>query len=219
METDTFPRRDVQEWLTGVVCLKINAGGDNGHPLADKFRVEAFPTLVLLDPLGKVLHNRPGAPLGDGFVEYFSAERWNAAVEALNLKDWKGTAPHLFFVRKFFPGTKLGKQAEELCRELEQQEGFTDAYEAARKAHEDALAVARKADEARLAKAREAEQKEQERRAKAKALKAEADELFKKYLKTKAYDLYRKILAEYPDLPEADEAEAILRKNKQKLSK
>ena len=32
-----------------------------------------------------------------------------------------------------------------------------------------------------------------------------------------AKEIYRKILAEYADLPEAAEAEAILKKNKQKL--
>lgn len=212
METDTFPRRDVQDWLQGVVCVKVNAGGENGHPLATKFGVEGFPTLVLIEPTGRILHNEPGAPIGEGFVDYFAAAEYNAAVDAVNIRDPKGAAPHLFFVRKWFPGTRLGKTAEEICADLEKEEGFKAAYEAAEKAYADSLATVRKETE-------EAARKEQERRAKAKDLKAEADALYAKYLRTKAYDVYRRIVAEYPDLPEADEAREILRKNKQKLTK
>jgi hypothetical protein len=212
METDTFPRRGVQEWLDGLVCMKVNAGGENGHPLATKFKVDGFPTLVLLDPMGKVLHNMAGAPPGEHFVASFAVERYNKAVESYNLRDAKGAAPDLFFVRKWFPGTDLGKRAEEICGLLEKEEGFREAYAAAGKAHADALAEARKAKE-------EAERKEEERRAKVKALRTEADELYKKYLRTKAFDLYRRILAEYPDTPEAEWAESVLKKHKQKLRK
>jgi thioredoxin-related protein len=217
METGTFPRRDVQDWLSNLVCMRVNAGGENGHPLATKFGVEGFPTIVLIEPTGRVLYNQGGAPAADHFVDFFAVEEYNKAVDACNIRDPKGAAPHLYFVCKWFRGTTLGKKAEEIRRSLEKEEGFEAAYEAARKSYEDALATARKADEERAAKAREAERREQERREKARAMKAEADELHRKYLRTKAYDLYRKILKEYPDLPEAAESRAILEKNKQRL--
>jgi hypothetical protein len=219
METDTFPRRDVQDWLGGLICIRVNAGGENGHPLATKFKVEGFPWLVLIDPTGKILYSDGGAPPGEHFVAYFAVERYNKAVDSYNIKDPKGAAPDLFFVRKWFPGTDLGKKAEEICGLLEKEEGFKAAYAAAEKAYADALAEARKAEEARLEEARAAKRKEEERREKAKALRAEADELYDKYLRTKAFDLYRKILAEYPDLPEAKWAESVLKKHKQKLRK
>ena len=219
MEADTFPRRDVQDWLDGLVCVKVNAGGENGHPLATKFGVKAFPTLVLMEPTGRILHNQAGAPVGEGFVDYFAVTEYNAAADACNIRDPKGAAPHLFFVRKWFPGTRLGKAAEEICRDLEKEEGFRAAYEAAEKAYAQSLAAVRKEAEARAEQAREAMAKEQARRVKAKELKAEADALYGKYLRTKAYDIYRRIVAEYPDLPEAFEARDILRKNKQKITK
>ena len=54
MDADTYPRRDVQQWLATTVCMKINAERDAG--LADKFGVRAFPTLVLMEPSGTVLY-------------------------------------------------------------------------------------------------------------------------------------------------------------------
>jgi tetratricopeptide (TPR) repeat protein len=202
-----FPQREVKEWMSGLVCVKINAGGDDGHPLAKKFGVDAFPTLVLLEPSGKVLYNQAGAPAdATHFVEFFGLDANNAAVKAVMDHDAKAAAAPLFYLRRWFAGTSLSKQADEIYGEFEKEPGFAEAYEAAQKEYEK-----------RLEEARDAVKKEQERRDKAKALKEEADGLYKKYLRTKAYEIYRKILAEYPDLPEADEAEAILKKNKQKL--
>lgn len=219
MQADTFPRPDVQAWLGGLVCMRINGEGPAGDALATRFGIEGVPTIVLLEPSGRVLYNKGGRPEPGQFVDFFGMSAYNAAVDACNLENPKGAAPHLFFVRKWFGATNIGKLAEEVYRSAEKEEGFKAAYEAAQKAYDDGLAAARKAEEDRLEQARVAAQKEQGRRATATALKAEADTLYKKYLRTKAFDLYRRILAEYPDLPEAEEASAILRKNKQKLAK
>ncbi len=220
MEKDTFSRRDVQEWLGSLVCVRINAETESGNLLATKYGIEGVPTLVLLEPAGRVLHNVGGRPdPKHGFVEYFAANAWNGAIDACNNKDPKGAAPHFYFLHKWFSATKVGAEAAKVQSEVENEEGFKAAYEAAEKAYDDALAVVREAEAERLEQAREAARKEEERRAKAKTLKAEADELHKKYLRTKAYDIYRRILKDYPDLPEAEEARKILEKNKQKLPK
>lgn len=188
--------------------MRINAG-EGEHPLAKKFGVDGFPTLVLMEPSGKILYNKAGAPADPGhFVDFFGLDANNAAVKALMDHDARAAAPHLYFLRRWFAGTGLSKQADEIYEEFEKEEGFAEAYEAARKEYEK-----------RLEEAREALRKVAERREKAKALKAEADGLYRKYLRTKAYDIYRRILAEYPDVPEAEEALAILRKNKQKLTR
>lgn len=219
MEKDTFSRRDVQEWLNGLVCVRINAETESGNQLATKFGIEGVPTIVLLEPAGCVLHNKGGRPEPEGFVGYFAAVEWNAAIDACNNKDPKGAAPHFFFLHKWFGATKLGKEAEKIRREIENEEAFKAAYDAAEKAYDDALAAVREAAAERLEQAREAARKDEERRAKARELKAEADALHKKYMRTKAYDLYRRILKEYPDLPEAEEARKILEKNKQKVAR
>ncbi len=217
MRTDTFPRPEVQQWLGGLVCVRINAETESGNATATKFGIEGVPTIVLLEPSGRVLYNRGGRPRPDQFVDFFAAEERNAAVDACNSNDPIGAARHLFFVRKWFPGTPLAKEAEQICSDFKDVEGFKAAYDATKKAYDDSLAALRKAREERAEQARAAERRQEERRAESKALKKEADELHKKYLRTKAYDLYRKILAEYPDLPEAKEARAILEKNKQRL--
>lgn len=217
MRTDTFPRPEVQKWLEGLVCVRINAETESGNAIATRFGIEGVPTIVLLEPSGRVLFNRGGRPEPEHFVDFFAIEEWNAAIEACSIKDPIGAAPHLFFVRKWFPGTRLGKEAEKICGDLKDVEGFQAAYDTAQKAYDDSLAALRKAREERVEEARSAERRRQERRAQARAMKTEADELHKKYLRTKAYDLYRKIIAEYPDLPEAKEARAILEKNKQRL--
>jgi len=217
MKADTFPRPEVQQWLGGLVCVRINAETDGGNAIATKFGIEGIPTIVLLEPSGRVLFNRGGRPAPEQFVDFFAIEEWNAAVDACNIKDPIGAAPHLFFVRKWFPGTRLGKEAEQICSDLKKVEGFEAAYDTARKAYDESLAALRKAREERVEQARAAERREKERREKARSMKTEADELHKKYMRTKAYDLYRKILAEFPDLPEAGEAKKILEKNKQRL--
>lgn len=203
MERVTFQRPDVKKLLAGMVCMKIDAG--DGHPLASRFGVGAFPTLVLLEPTGEVLYKDAGAPAPEGFANFFAIDDYNALVRAYNQKDWKAAAPHAFFLRTHFGDTEIGKKAEELYEHARTQEGFAEAYEAARLARE-----------ARLEKERAKLRKEEARREEAKTLKAKADELYEKYLRSKSYKLYKRIILEYPDLPEAEAAREILRKHKQK---
>jgi hypothetical protein len=204
MERVTFPRKEVQEWLAGLVCVKVDCtAGD--HPLMSEFGVRGFPTLILQEPAGKILHRDPGAPAPEQFVDYFAGEAYNAAVEAYNGKKWAEAAPHLFFLDKWFRGTRLGREAEGMREHARKQAGFAEAYEAARKAYE-----------ARLEAVREEQQKEEARRDAARKRKEEADALFAKYMRTKAYAVYREIVRDYPDLPEAEAAREVLRKNRQK---
>ena len=53
METDTFPRRDVQAFLSNAVCLKLNVSRYERE--ATQFGVLALPTLVLVHPNGKTV--------------------------------------------------------------------------------------------------------------------------------------------------------------------
>ncbi len=205
MEADALPRKDVQEWLSGMVCMKIDAGGERGHPLADQFRVEGFPTIVLIDPTGKVLYNKGGAPVGEHFVSYFAAATYNQAVAAYNRKEYAATAPHLFFIRKWFAGTEIGKAAHDMYKVASTDAAFLAAYEKEVQQHA-----------TRLEELRAKEKAAAERRAKVAALKAEADEHLKKFRKGNAFDAYRKLIAEYPDTPEADAARDTLRKYKVK---
>jgi len=65
MRTDTFPRPEVQQWLGGLVCVRINAETESGNATATKFGIEGVPTIVLLEPSGRVLYNRGGRPQPD----------------------------------------------------------------------------------------------------------------------------------------------------------
>jgi len=206
MDADTYPRRDVQAWLATMVCVKLNGGADGGAPEEKKrFAVEGFPTLVLLDPTGKVLHNEGGAPAAAGFVEYFAADRYNTGIRAYNKKRWEAAAPHMFFVRKWFPGTKLAKECDRLHKICMREAAYAKAYLETEAAFKKGLEAARAVIRA-----------EEERRAIAAKMKAAADKWYEKYMRQKAYKIYKQIIWEYPDLPEAEAARNVLRSKKQK---
>ena len=205
MERVAFPRRDVQAWLSGMVCMKVNAGGDGGHPLATKFGVRGFPTLVLIEPSGKVVFKQGGSPPPDQFSDGFAGKRYNAAVKAHNEGDWKQCAPHLFFVRKWFKGTPIGDAADDMYKSAASKEAFAKAYAAI---------------EAEYAKRLEAKRsvlrKQDALSAEARKMMDEAEAHMKKFKRYSAFTIYKKVILQYPGTPEADEARAVLRKHKKK---
>ena len=209
MERVTFRRQDVVDQLSTMVCMKLDAGGDTKPPLARQFGVSGFPTIVLLDPLGRTLYHDSGAPSPDDFARYFAIEKYNRAIDAYNRKDYKAVAPPLFFVTKWFGKTKLGKSLQEIHEYLQQDETYVAAWKKVKDEHESRVTEARNA-------ARERARKEKKRRDQAKAALAKADELYGKYMKNSAFKEYRKVILEFPETPEADRARAILRKNKKK---
>lgn len=209
MERVTFRRQDVVDQLSTMVCMKLDAGGDTQPPLARRFSVSAFPTIVLLDPLGKTIYHDSGAPSPDDFARFFAIDKYNQAIQAYNRKDYKALAPDLFFVTKWFGKTKLGKNMQEIHQQLLENETYVAAWKRVKDGHE------RRVTEARN-EMRERVRKEKERRDQAKAALAKADELYGKYMKNSAYKQYRKVILQFPETPEADRARAILRKHKKK---
>lgn len=205
MDARTYPRADVQNWLAGVVCLKVDADREPG--LTRKFGVSGFPTLVLLHPSGRTLYKDAGAPAGDQFTLALGYEPYKAMFDASNARDAAGAARNAYFLRRWFAGTRIGKQADEIYESWKKDAAFLRAYEAAAKA--DAEAV-RRAKEAAEAKRRE------ERRRKARAIKTEADALYKKGKRAASYPIYKKLIWEYPETPEADEARKLLKKRRVK---
>ncbi len=53
LSDEYFPRADYQEFLSGVVPLKVNV--DSMPDLADRYGVSSIPTLILTDPQGNEL--------------------------------------------------------------------------------------------------------------------------------------------------------------------
>jgi hypothetical protein len=216
MNSRVFPRRDVRDFLSGLVCLKIKDGSN--HPdekrLNRKFGIRAYPTLVLLDAEGKVLHNDSGAPSGDQFILSLGYEPYDAMIKAYNGRRWAEAANHCHFLRTYFKGTKpIGEAAEQIYNGSKRQKAFLQAFAAAGENHKKALAKARE-DWKR-------QQIEKERKriamlsAKARPLKEEADRLYKK-TRYKSYAIYKKVIWEYPETPEAKAAREILKKHKKK---
>jgi len=65
----TYQDPAVVEYLNGIIAVKYDAEKDEGEVLAEKFRVKAYPTLLLLDPDGKVVDRHVGYLDGDGFMK------------------------------------------------------------------------------------------------------------------------------------------------------
>jgi thiol-disulfide isomerase/thioredoxin/Flp pilus assembly protein TadD len=65
----TYKDAKVMEFLGGTVAAKYDAEKDEGKELADKFRVVAFPTLVILDPEGKEIDRHIGYLGPEEFVK------------------------------------------------------------------------------------------------------------------------------------------------------
>ena len=196
--------------------MKINEG--SRHPdekrLGPKFGVKAYPTLVLLDPAGKVLLNHAGAPSGDQFTLSLGHKPYKAMIDAYNAQRWTEVANECHFLRTYFKGTKpIGEAAEDIYSKSKGKKGFLQAYAAASDNHKKTLAKLR---EDRKRKQIEKEQKRLAAlSAKARALKQEADRLYKK-TRYKSYAIYKKVIWEYPGTPEAEAAREILKKHKKK---
>lgn len=204
METDTFPRDDVRTFLAGMICLKVDASRDPG--VAEKFNVRGVPTFVLLHPNGDTLFNESGKPPGNQFISMFTHAAHNAMVKAYNAKDYAKTAKHVLFLRQWFPKTKSGKEAEEIYAYLEKNERFLAEYRRLESASLREIETIR--ERARKERAR------RERIERCRLLKEEADRIYAtKGKRFHSYKLYKHIILEYPDLPDADDARKRLRKH------
>ncbi len=205
MERVTFQRADVKSMLSSMICLKFNANDLETANLVRRFRVEALPTLVILDPFGGKVYHDSGAPVPEGFAGYFAADRYNKAIGAYNAGNYEAMAPHAYFVLKWFGMTKLGKQIKKLCDGIKDDPKFTAAYKALEAKHQERLEAI---------KVRARKEKEKRRLIQAKLEKANA--LYKKYMRNAAFKLYRELILEHPRSPEANQARAVLKKHKKK---
>jgi tetratricopeptide (TPR) repeat protein len=65
----TYQDSKVVEYLNSIVAVKYDAEKNEGEELAKKFRVKAYPTLVLLGPDGKEVDRHIGYLDADGFMK------------------------------------------------------------------------------------------------------------------------------------------------------
>ena len=69
MDRDTFPDANVQKWLSEkAVALQIDAERDIA--LADRFRIDSYPTLLFLNPDGSEFDRISGYVTPDEFLKF-----------------------------------------------------------------------------------------------------------------------------------------------------
>lgn len=69
LEQVTYKDDKVVDFLNSTVAVKFDAEKDGGKELADKFRVNAYPTLIILDPNGKEVDRHLGYLDPEEFVK------------------------------------------------------------------------------------------------------------------------------------------------------
>lgn len=70
MSREVFPQGKVGDWFNPrFVCLKVDAEKGEGKELAQKYRVRAYPTFVVLKADGTEVYTTSGARPADEFVE------------------------------------------------------------------------------------------------------------------------------------------------------
>ena len=71
MEKQMFPLKEMGDYFNPkYVCLKLNAEEDgNGKQTAEKFNVKAYPTFVILDNNGELIHMFAGGVLDLTFID------------------------------------------------------------------------------------------------------------------------------------------------------
>jgi tetratricopeptide (TPR) repeat protein len=205
MDADTYPRQDVQEALAAFVCVHINAE-EAGEPsqVAQRYGVDSFPRLMVLDPMGNKLAEIKGKPNPEGFGERLPYDLHSAMAVAAKAGDHKVAAEKMVILRRWFEGTKARKAADEWYAQLESNADFKAAYDQAWKYLEDDLAKAREeairakeaAEKARIA----AEEKER------KDLMAQASEHSKKNRRDEAIECWKKVVEKWPESEEAKTA-------------
>ncbi|MBI2923249.1 MAG: hypothetical protein HYY18_19510 [Planctomycetes bacterium] len=157
MDTDTYPREDVQKFLAGMVCIKVNPGkGKEMKKVYDSFGIRSVPTLMLIDPAGKELARSNGKPPPDQFVAAFVNPAWNAMVDAEKASDAKKMAENAFLLGTWFSDTDGGRRAVEIVSRNESNAEFKTAYDGLKSAHERASLLARGNWELKTGKKKEA---------------------------------------------------------------
>lgn len=115
-------------------------------------------------------------------MESLSVNLWNQAVEKLNREDHRAAVPILLLLSAYFPNTESGTTATGQLANLESQDGTKELVQTKRKEFQAQRA---------LGKAKRTLQIFKDRKT--------------------AKELLRKLLEEYPDTPQAQEAKKLLR--------
>ncbi len=137
METDTYPREDVQKFLSDKVCVKVNPGkGKDQKALYESFKVTGVPTLLMITPDGKEIARSGGKPPPAQFVASFVNPSWNEMVNAENAKDLKKAVEPAFLLATWYAETEAGKKAQESVKAHAGDPDFKAAYDELAKAHE-----------------------------------------------------------------------------------
>lgn len=208
MDTDTYPRADVQEFLKSFVCVHINAEKE-GADVAKKFGVDSYPRLMILDPMENKLVECKGKPHDETFAEEMLYDLHNGMAVAGKAGDFKGAAAKMVVLRRWFEGMPQRKAADDWYKELEGNADFKAAYDDAQKKLEEGLAKA-KADAEKAKEAAEkariaAEEKER------KDLMAQAADFSKKNQRKDAIECWKKVNERWPDSEEAKTARGKLK--------
>jgi thioredoxin-related protein len=216
MNSRVFPDRDVRDFLSNVVCLRIKDGAKHPDEIAihQRFKVKGYPTLVLLGPGGNEIYNKTGGLYAKQFTHQLGYGPYKAMFDALKKRDLATAGKHCYFLLTYFSDTKpIGVDAERIYAKYYGVEDFDAAYAKAKVDRETRIAKAKK----ELKKERE--KKERVRRARlsaqARPLMEEANRIFKK-TRYKSWQLYKQVILEYPETPEAEACREILRKYKKK---
>ncbi len=208
MDTDTYPRTEVQEFLKAFVCVHLNAEKE-GSAAAKQYGVDSFPRLMLVDPMGNKLVECKGKPHDDAFAEEVCYGLHNGMAVAAQAGDFKTAVSKMVYLRHWFEGRPERKAADDWYKQLEGNADFKAAYDEAQKKLEEGLAKAKedavKAQEA-VEKVRiAAEEKER------KDLMAQAADLSKKNQRKEAIELWKKVNDRWPDSEEAKTARGKLK--------
>lgn len=205
MDTDTYPRQEVQEFLKQFVCVRVNCEDKGeGEKTAGRFGVNSYPRLMVLGPLEKKLVEVRGRPQPEHFNEGLIQHLPHDMTVAAQDHKFSEAAEKMVVLRHWLEGTSARKSADDWYARLESDADFKAAYDAAQKQLEDDLAKAKEeaerakaeADKARLA----AEEKER------KDLMAEAAGYAKKDKRKDAIECWKKVVERWPDSAEAKTA-------------
>lgn len=69
LDQTTFSDDRVVEEMGDVLCYSVDAESESGRPIAERFRVQGFPTLLLLDPDGSPRDNIGGYLNPEQFIK------------------------------------------------------------------------------------------------------------------------------------------------------
>jgi len=204
MGTDTYTRDDVKKFLSTMVCAEINPEKAEGKAAGDKYHVRGFPTFILEDPAGNKLLEDSGKPAPDQFIWMLAGPTYTKLQDLARSGDMKALGKVAWEMEKWFLDTEWGKGIPGLKKQHEADAAFNEGYAAAQTAYDEALKKARED----AAKAEEAAKKAAEAAAlkEARDLLDQASQFSKQNKRKDAIEIWKKIIAKYPNSPEAKTA-------------